>query len=288
MLWFSLCGLEENWYLCEANPFKNIFLASVYPKKPKSHKRNFLHGAVMGSGTICLKPARLSAKLQLQLTRQGKSASWEDMAPLWAVGFFLFPSAKSLTYFQYLVWRKKKKTKKNTLILRSSLSLKQYYWCLRLCPGCSNLMLSVCVEAKGLSELSPCFWVPSMLWNHGWHLHQCSGHGCVGQPGWWPCQQGHMSGCGPCQAVVSPWPCHPPGLLAQPPAPAWDQPHHRKWWLGRRAFIKQVVCAWRNESHIVFSLSCCVAIFFILSLIVSPLQSGQPIISWLPATSGAL
>lgn len=112
MLWFSLCGLEENWYLCEANPFKNIFLASVYPKKPKSHKRNFLHGAVMGSGTICLKPARLSAKLQLQLTRQGKSASWEDMAPLWAVGFFLFPSAKSLTYFQYLVWRKKKKQKK--------------------------------------------------------------------------------------------------------------------------------------------------------------------------------
>lgn len=65
----------------------------------------------------------------------------------------------------------------------------------------------------------------------------------------------------------------PPALPPAGPAGAGPMPLRESgpaaesadWWDG--AYIKKVICAWRNESHIVFSLSCCAAIFFILSLI---------------------
>lgn len=105
LLWFSLCGLEKNWYLCEARPFKNTFLASLHPKKPKSHKRNFLHSAVMGSGAICLKPARLSAGLQLQLTRQISIVRGHDTTV--GSGIFSLSFSKESDIFLVLGLKKK-------------------------------------------------------------------------------------------------------------------------------------------------------------------------------------
>lgn len=82
MLWFSLCGLEENWYLWKKILLNRLCVTSPDPKNHKSHQRNPLHNAVMGDRPICLKPAHLSVGLLLLFP---VSQCVEDMAPLRAV-----------------------------------------------------------------------------------------------------------------------------------------------------------------------------------------------------------
>lgn len=109
---------------------------------------------------------------------------------------------------------------------------------------------------------------PAVLWICKWHQplallwRVCTGRIC-----------GTDSGTG----IGNMWDSHPyPDLPEHPCA----QPHRASHWgallpaergantdLQGRVYVKNSHCASRNESYIVFSLSCCAAIFFILSLI---------------------
>lgn len=171
-------------------------------------------------------------------------------------------------------------------------------WALRQPPPCCAALgmtdFGVCMETKGLSKISPYFGVllKNVSW-YSWPVSSRYNEGFAGCPGCcpampWLCEwhqplalwgvcSGRVCGADNGTGTVSTWDSHPcPDLPKDPCA----QPHSPSHWgallpaergantdLWGWVYVKNSHCAWRNESHIVFSLSCCAAIFFILSLI---------------------
>lgn len=113
-------------------------------------------------------------------------------------------------------------------------------------PGCwSCRAMALWATPAPCPALGCLYW--QNLWGWQWHW-QCQHVGLTPLP--WPPQ---ASLCSATQTLTLG--C-PPACLRGANADLWG-------WV----YVKNSHCAWRNESYIVFSLSCCAAIFFILSLI---------------------